>query len=152
MRLLFESYARWAYRPRKWEASGTIFFPLSYARDFREASTEIDVKNSTVKPHSPATRGFPSSFDVISLIDKSTEHGTLSKIYWFELVGLKWSERLWILLSVCNIHSEQWNSGKMTIYFFIVWTVYVKYFPSQKTVDLYTVFLVATVAFSAIVY
>ena len=47
---------------------------------------------------------------------------------------------------------RQWNSGKMTIYFFIVWTVYVKYFPSQKTVDLYTVFLVATVAFSAIVY
>ena len=50
-------------------------------------------------------------------------------------------------MSVCNIHSEQWNSGKMTIYLFIVWTVYVKYFPSQKTVDLYTVFLVVTVAF-----
>ena len=40
----------------------------------------------------------------------------------------------------------------MTIYLFIVWTVYVKYFPSQKTVDLYTVFLVATVAFLAIGY
>ena len=49
--------------------------------DLREASTKIDVKNSAVKPHSPATRGFPSSFDVISLIDKSMEHGKLSTIY-----------------------------------------------------------------------
>ena len=81
VRLLFESYARWAYRPWKWEASGAIFSPLSYVGDLREASTKIDVKNSAVKPHSPATRGFPSSFDVISLIDKSMEHGKLSTIY-----------------------------------------------------------------------
>ena len=50
------------------------------------------------------------------------------------------------------IHSEQWNSGKMTMYLFIVWPVYVEYFLSQKTVDLCNVFLVATVAFLAIVY
>ena len=37
---------------------------------------------------------------------------------------------------------------KMTIYLFIVWTVYIKYFPSQKTVDLYTVFLVQLWLFS----
>ena len=40
----------------------------------------------------------------------------------------------------------------LAVYLFIVWTVYVKYFRSQKTVDLYNVFLSATVACVAIGY
>ena len=40
----------------------------------------------------------------------------------------------------------------MTMYLYALFTVYVKYFPFQKTVDLYNVFFFETVACEAVGY